>query len=177
MTRSNSTDESPSVDQQRSNYEQFSLHVAQGGVGYVNVVNQSYGSEARKDHTYSVRVNDGRAVSCSCPHHQHRNVRCKHIRSVEQNPLVLASANVTGGTQIATDGGTRVESSEPGNSDLGDEDHCRLCDRELPDSDDGRTAAGELCFLCDARCERNHPWTRSTNVHKDKSESSGIDEL
>ena len=44
MTRSNSNDESESVDEKRARFERFAMTVCANGV--VNVANQSYGDEA-----------------------------------------------------------------------------------------------------------------------------------
>lgn len=141
MTVSNQTDESPSVDQQRSvdvrgatqnehhdcnsssshskdelrsEYEQFSMTVCANGI--VNIRNDSYGADA-DSHIYSV---DPIAETCSCPHHQQRDVTCKHIRAVRDNPIVLSSAQAaeasyggrmfTDGGSVATDG---QNTSEP----------------------------------------------------------------
>ena len=104
MTRSNSNDESESVDEKRALFERFAMTVCANGV--VNVANQSYGDDAGA-HIYSVEVTDGEAVGCSCPHATYRDAHCKHQRSVEQRPLVVTSASAASATRVATDGGER----------------------------------------------------------------------
>lgn len=103
MTRSNPNDESSSVDEQRAEWEEFQFTVCE--TGHVNVCNKSHNNDA--NHTYSVEVNDGEAVGCSCPHHVHRDAHCKHQVAVEQSPIVLSSANAAASKTLLTDGGER----------------------------------------------------------------------
>ena len=93
-----------SVDQRRATYEDFSMTVVKGGHPYVNVRNDSYGADSGS-HIYSVEVDNGEAVSCSCPHHVHRGTHCKHQKIVESNPLVLSAAKGHNDTAVLTDGG------------------------------------------------------------------------
>ena len=96
---------SESIDEQRARWERFSMTVLDGdGGGYVNVRNDSYGDDASA-HTYSVEVDDGVAVGCSCPHAVHRGAHCKHQVAVEQRPLVVSSASAASASRVATDGG------------------------------------------------------------------------
>ena len=74
--------------------------------GVVNVENQSYGDDAG-DHVYSVEVNDGEAVGCSCPHAVHRGAHCKHQAAIENSPITLSSASTASATKVATDEGER----------------------------------------------------------------------
>ena len=104
---------SESTDERRARWERFSMTVLGGaGGGFVNVRNDSYGDDAGA-HVYSVRVEDGRAVGCSCPHATHRGAHCKHQVAVENRPLVVSSATAAGATnarRVVTDGGReRVE--------------------------------------------------------------------
>lgn len=62
---------------------------------HVNVANVSYGKEERGAHIYSVTVEDGEPVECSCPHHQHRGVRCKHIHAVASHEVVQRAIKAT----------------------------------------------------------------------------------
>ena len=104
MTRSNSNDESSSVDEKRAQYERFQFTVCANGM--VNVRNDSYGDDAGA-HIYSVEVANGEAVGCSCPHHVHRGAHCKHQVAVENSPIVVSSASAASATRVATDGGER----------------------------------------------------------------------
>ena len=97
--------------EQRSKYERFSMTVCGGdGSGYVNICNQSHNDDV--SHTYSVRVEDGSAVDCSCPHATYRNEHCKHQTAVEQRPIVVASAaslaDSYNGSEVANDDRFRV---------------------------------------------------------------------
>ena len=142
MTRNNSNDESESVDEKRARFERFVMTVCTNGV--VNVANQSYGDDAG-DHVYSVEVNDGEAVGCSCPHHVHRGAHCKHQVAVENSPIVLSSASAASATrEVATDGG-REECVECGSS------HGEIHEKY-----------GGRCALCGVKALRDdgHPLTR-----------------
>jgi hypothetical protein len=100
-TRGQETSES--VDEQRAQWERFSMTVCENG--YVNVCNQSHNDDS--DHTYSVEVSERGATGCSCPHYQHRSPEggCKHMIAVEQSPIVLSSASAASQV-VTTDGGT-----------------------------------------------------------------------
>lgn len=123
--------EQETVDEQRSNYERFDIAVCQGGVGYVNVRNLSYG-ENSSDHIYSVEIEDGHAVGCSCPHATHRGAFCKHQRVVQQSPLVLASAQATATPKTMTDGGTKVDETDDKESPTRSENVCLDCGGSYP---------------------------------------------
>jgi len=97
----------PTVDEQRARWERFSMTVLDGdGGGYVNVRNDSHGDDSGA-HIYSVRVENGEATGCSCPHAVHRGAHCKHQVAVEERPLVVSSATAVGTSTatVATDGG------------------------------------------------------------------------
>ena len=51
--------------------------------GKVNVANHSHDDEA-KEHTYTVSMDDGRAVSCTCPSDKYHEEECKHREAVEE---------------------------------------------------------------------------------------------
>jgi len=105
---------SESVDEQRAQWERFSMTVLGGeGGGYVNVRNDSHGDDAGA-HIYSVEVRDGAATGCSCPHATHRGAHCKHQVAVENRPLILASAAAVASLpRVATDGGeSAVDAAE-----------------------------------------------------------------
>ena len=94
-----STDtDQPTADERRAQWERMSMAVCPNGV--VNVRNDSHGSESSK-HIYSVSVENGAAVGCSCPHATHRGAHCKHQVAVEQRPIVLTSANAAASTANA----------------------------------------------------------------------------
>jgi hypothetical protein len=90
-----------SVDEKRAQFERMEHTVCPNG--YVNVANLSHNDDS--NHTYSVEVRNGEAVSCSCGHAVHRGAHCKHQISVEQNPIVLHSADAARTNNVATDGG------------------------------------------------------------------------
>lgn len=75
------------IDEKRARYEQFEFAVCHDGK-YVNVRNTMYNEPG---HVYSVTVDDGAVVACSCPHHKHRGVRFKHIHAVANEPVLLAA--------------------------------------------------------------------------------------
>jgi hypothetical protein len=84
----------------RAHWEAFAFTVCPNGV--VNVTNASYGPDAT-GHTYSVRLDtttdaddDGVPVSCSCPHHQHRDASCKHMVAVAITEPVRIAATHAG---------------------------------------------------------------------------------
>jgi hypothetical protein len=89
---------SESVDEQRAQWEgaNFGMTVCANGV--VNVENRNYNENG---HIYSVRVADGVATGCSCPHATHRGAHCKHQVAVEDRPLVVSATYAP----VATDGG------------------------------------------------------------------------
>ena len=128
MSRSNSNNESESVDERRAEWEEFQFTVCE--TGHVNVCNRSHNDD--KNHTYSVEVTDGEATGCSCPHAVHRGAHCKHQVAVENSPIVLSSASATGATrEVATDGGETIT------DDDGDE---RPAQSEKPDMGGGESS-------------------------------------
>ena len=116
---------SESVDEQRAQWERFSMTVLGGeGGGYVNVRNDSHGDDAGA-HIYSVAVENGEATDCSCPHAVHRGAHCKHQVAVENRPLVVSTASAAASPvpRVVTDGGeSAVDAAEtPGTgADRGD---------------------------------------------------------
>ena len=93
------------VDEKRARYEAFEFAVCRDG----EHVNVSYGKEERGANIYSVTVKDGEPVECSCPHHQHRGVRCKHIHAVASNEVVQRAIKAAQ-AELLPDGGV-----SPGN--------------------------------------------------------------
>ena len=96
MTRNDAThggdETAEDNDERRAEWERFSMTVVGGdGGGYVNVRNDSH--ENPGEHIHSVRIADGEADGCSCPHATYRGAHCKHQRAVEARPLILASAD------------------------------------------------------------------------------------
>lgn len=74
------------------NQERFEL--AQADENHTNIANLSYGEEDAKKHTYTVSLEDGDAVSCTCPHYHYRGSFCKHMATVES---VLCDCDALGG--------------------------------------------------------------------------------
>jgi hypothetical protein len=117
MNGNTRSDESVSVDEQRAKWENFAFAVCSNG--FVNVENRSYGEESG-EHIYSVKVSNGSATGCSCPHATYNlaeSEQCKHQYAVEQSPLVVSSATATGtdtsGNQmVRADGGKVTEDTD-----------------------------------------------------------------
>ena len=145
MEVNSQTDESPSVDQQRSEYEQFSMTVCANGI--VNIRNDSYGADANS-HIYSV---DPIAETCSCSHHRQRNVVCKHIRAVGDSPIVLSSAQAAEASydsQMLTDGGSTTDDSGVSNLDTNESSEPAITyHRESPEVGGQRYARCEGCGI------------------------------
>ena len=51
---------------------------------HFNVANESYKKKYVYKHTYTVTVDGRDAVSCTCPHHRHREAFCKHMQATEK---------------------------------------------------------------------------------------------
>ena len=148
-----------SIDERRAEWERFSMTVCENG--YVNVCNRSHNDD--KNHTYSVEVNDGESVDCSCPHHVHRGATCKHMIAVEQSPIVLSSASAASETpEVATDGGRECDHLTD------DPEDCLIC--ELQEKYD----VGEDTITDDDGDERP---ARSESPDMGGGEASGVDEL
>ena len=79
-------------DELRSQYEGFEFRVP--AAGKVLVTNISYEEDEKEDHRYVVCVDDGFVESCTCPHHQHRDAFCKHMRATEDREAVLLAASM-----------------------------------------------------------------------------------
>ena len=79
-------------DELRAQYEGFEFRVP--ATGRVLVTNVSYGEDEKEDHRYVVTVENGTAWECTCPHHQHRDARCKHILATEDQEAVLLAASM-----------------------------------------------------------------------------------
>lgn len=72
----------------RAQYEVFEASVEDDGT--VTVVNASYGDE-KDEHTYSVTVDGGVPVECSCPSDEHHEKACKHRVFVALNDVLLTA--------------------------------------------------------------------------------------
>lgn len=81
-------------DDLRARYEGFEFRVP--AEGRVLVTNVSYGEGEADEHRYVVTVENGGAWACTCPHHQHRSARCKHMRAVASTDAVIMAASVPG---------------------------------------------------------------------------------
>ena len=79
-------------DDLRAEYEGFEFRVP--AEGRVLVTNVSYGQAEADDHRYVVTVENGVAWSCTCPHHEYRSARCKHMRAVANTDAVIATARM-----------------------------------------------------------------------------------
>jgi hypothetical protein len=151
---------SESVDEQRATWERMSMTVLDGaGGGYVNVRNDSYGDESGA-HIYSVRVESGAAVGCSCPHAVHRGAHCKHQVAVENRPLVVSSASAAGANysrRVATDGGQPVD---------GEQGACDECGLSLAEAQEQPTGYVRLTTdgekLCGACNDIRRGWSRQS---------------
>ena len=73
----------------RAKWEAFEYRVPVPG--RVRIENTSYGDES-DDHVYVVTVEDGEAISCTCPSDEYQPGKCKHRIAVEDQPAVLAAA-------------------------------------------------------------------------------------
>jgi hypothetical protein len=82
----------PSKTEKRAEYEAFEFRVPVPG--RVRVENASYGDESG-EHVYVVSIQNGEAVSCSCPADEYRSGRCKHRHAVENQPAVLLAASAS----------------------------------------------------------------------------------
>jgi hypothetical protein len=96
----------------RAAYESFSFEVLEAG--RVTITNHSYGHEAEL-HRYSVTVEDGEAVACSCPFNRHREQTCKHMFRIESEPAVIAAASVTPNQD--EEGGAQSGGASPNDSE------------------------------------------------------------
>ena len=79
-------------DELRARYEGFEFRVP--AAGRALVTNVSYEEDEQEDHRYVVCVDDGFVESCTCPHHQHRDAFCKHMRATEDREAVLLAASM-----------------------------------------------------------------------------------
>ena len=79
-------------DELRAQYEGFEFRVP--AAGRALVTNVSYEEDEKEDHRYVVCVDDGFVESCTCPHHQHRDAFCKHMRATEDREAVLLAASM-----------------------------------------------------------------------------------
>ena len=59
--------------------------------GKVNVANHRHDDE--REHTYTVSMDDGRAVSCTCPSDKYHSGACKHRKAVEETAGALRPGN------------------------------------------------------------------------------------
>jgi len=80
-------------DELRARFEGFEFRVPTEG--RVLVTNVSYGDNEADEHRYVVTVENGVAWACTCPHHQHRSARCKHMRASEDRDAVMLAASAT----------------------------------------------------------------------------------
>ena len=81
-------------DERRARYEGFEFRVP--AEGRVLVTNASYGEGEIDKHRYVVTVEDDGAWGCTCPHHEYRSARCKHMRAVANTDAVIMAASAPG---------------------------------------------------------------------------------
>jgi hypothetical protein len=67
--------------QKRAQWEQFSFDVEAPGM--VEVTNESHETPAAHQYTVSIDDVTQDLMACTCPHHVHRSVFCKHMAAVE----------------------------------------------------------------------------------------------
>ncbi|WP_248911077.1 SWIM zinc finger family protein [Halocatena marina] len=84
--------------------------------GKINVANLSHGAEKAKEHTYTVSMADGSAVSCTCPSDKYHSGKCKHREAVEGRDGFERRDNcdVCGGTGVSPTGTTCFACVIPG---------------------------------------------------------------
>ena len=80
-TKQSAALEAAETAQNRAQTEQFTYNVEAPGI--VDVTNESH--ENLADHHYVVTLDDvtDKLMACTCSHHVHRNVFCKHMAAVE----------------------------------------------------------------------------------------------
>ena len=78
-------------DELRARFEGFEFRVP--AEGRVLVTNVSYGETEADEHRYVVTVENGVAWSCTCPNHEYRSARCKHMRAVASTDAVIMAAS------------------------------------------------------------------------------------
>lgn len=88
--------------ERRAQYEDMAFAVCDDGE-HVNVCNGSHNDDS--SHTYTVTITDGRATSCTCPDHQYRERRCKHMAGTEATDAIMQAVS----QHVATDGGVTTE--------------------------------------------------------------------
>jgi hypothetical protein len=91
--------------EKRAQWEAFDFAVPERG--RVRVENHSHADPDA--HSYTVTVDHGSAVECSCPADTYHSGACKHRTAVENTPAVLAAAS-----GVATDGGQIIEADDDG---------------------------------------------------------------
>lgn len=111
----------------RAQWENMRL-AACPGAGKVNVCNVSYGVAAKPEHTYTVTIENGMPVACTCPAFEHREGLCKHCLAVAADEEVLAEATPepTPPTAVADGGAVAAADSQTATDDR---DTCLFCHR------------------------------------------------
>lgn len=78
--------------EKRAKWESFAFVIPTAGK--VNVANHSYGDEEAREHTYTVTVDAGGPIDCTCPafeYHCQPGEACKHMLAVmETEPVLVA---------------------------------------------------------------------------------------
>ena len=165
--------------EKRAQYERMSMTVCRNGI--VNVRNDSYGDDSGR-HIYSVNPAE---QSCTCPHHVHREARCKHITAVQNRPLVVSAAAAASQTYtpVASDGGLPEITHHREPEHVGGERYarCEGCESEsifgansiLHDDDCPRAEANDSSPETEGRVEP----TRFEKPDMGGGESTGVVDL
>lgn len=123
------------------------------GAKRVNVANYSYGEPALRttEHTYTVTIEAGQPIDCTCPAAEYQPGPCKHAVAVADAPDVIDEAM---GALSTDDGADRAVATDGG------QETCDRCSTALADAHAEpagytveTTDGEELCPDCaDARC-------------------------
>jgi hypothetical protein len=127
----------------RARWEHLRL-AAVPGAGRVNVCNVSYGVDAKLDHTYTVTVDRGEPIDCTCPAAEYQPGPCKHVVAVGDAPAVIAAAAGGDGSEAAA--ATPAEDEDQDEERPVVERGPIMADGGEPDA---RESAEEACDRCD----------------------------
>jgi hypothetical protein len=125
-------DDEQSDIERRAEWEAFEFSVPLAG--RVRVQNNSYGDDSN-EHEYVVAVEGGSAEWCTCPHHEHRDERCKHMSAVENQPAIMSAASASENEieQARADGGTDTDTGTGADTDTDDSDEPESGDTRIND--------------------------------------------
>lgn len=86
-------------------------HIPLIGQFAVQAVNFSH--DEPEDHSYRVSISHFRADDCPCPDHKHRHHRCKHMDSVDEDPVAIAEASALPVDKVEVECGTAYFVPQP----------------------------------------------------------------